>query len=354
MVIDCGERWTDGTAAGASLLSFLGKEGIANLESIVVSHFDDDHWRGLVELAVHLPVASALPKSLNLFYPTLPRAVAALSAAHSALISTAGGQPVNVLELEEAWNRTGRYRVQRRRLSQGDIFSSAGERWLVHWPPRELESEHLVAASHAIDQVWEIARELRDKGDSNLLENLRRAYEADGHEIPDTVRAASDSRTLGWELNDHSDPWTDWIEGSTVESEEDGLDNLQLKLSSRVELEPALKAKFTETARRIGRANNSLSLVIEALGRGFVGFGDLEGPALKKLCQSDRLANDYHFMLAPHHGTHQRWNQLLPTAKLCVSQNGAGHQRVNHRHKDVHVDSCCVSTFERGFIAVDL
>lgn len=135
MVIDCGALHDKGDRSASRLISAIGIDP-EHLSTIVVSHFDADHWNGL-ERVPDLVTPSSLP--VRLIYPRHPAAAAGLRQMLVAVLAAMNVSPHgNAIKLEDAWRRSFP-NLTKHALVRGDRFEAAGRRWSVHWPPQHVD-----------------------------------------------------------------------------------------------------------------------------------------------------------------------------------------------------------------------
>ena len=71
MIIDCGSNSLTANDAGDRLRAALD-DRIEDVGTILVTHFDTDHYLGLVRLAERMRAAGERFRSLELLFPTIP------------------------------------------------------------------------------------------------------------------------------------------------------------------------------------------------------------------------------------------------------------------------------------------
>jgi hypothetical protein len=340
-IIDCGTTTPaiSGNPA-ATVRQALGLN-LANLDTMVVTHFDADHWHGFRDLAPMykeaIERAKNPPPPPKLIYAGMPRQVRKLVPAIHAFQALGSDSGVRPLDLREAWSATG-VRLKTEVLFRGHTFQASGYFWDVLWPPRHLPDSVSSWIQSALDDVQELAKDMADKGDSSLNENLQEAYEI-------------------WSgLEPKQDEDREYREDESPSSEElwdfPALEIRQSDLKSRPpggtpagpygrlpeRHAKSFQTRFAKISKRLAAANNYLSLVV-AQDRRFISFGDIKLNALTALLRleaekNDPRGNHYCISLAPHHGSHSipaRAIDLYPTACLCISQSG--HKLFRHASK---------------------
>src|SRR5688500_7147831 len=101
-VLDCGAYKASSRPAMEALRAVLGRDGVKRLQTIVVSHFDADHWAGLQLLGAEVPSARLAPR-VRIVYPRLPDLAPDTFAAERALFATVKGTGVRSLDLVNTW-----------------------------------------------------------------------------------------------------------------------------------------------------------------------------------------------------------------------------------------------------------
>lgn len=356
-VIDCG-NWRASSAGPAQLLlDFLGDE-LPEIDTLIVTHFDEDHWGGLRELAslVQGSVPPHLPEFIRICYPGLPKAAHNVPAATLAFITTARGGAVNARELVRAWESV--CRTDPVPVVEGDRLLLCGREYEVLWPPRRLPSRLEGRIGALLSELDRFAEALAAKNYSQLRDNLIKAYDRGARGFP---QGPADR---GWEPDEPGPPplvarramgrTQDLDEASpppmrpsvTKPRSTHSLDDVDLRWFPEPD-----RATAKELSRRLRRINNELSLVFHDAQHGdLIAFGDLEGAALKHVAGTEGLLPRYRTMLAPHHGSH-RVPDGFPAAARCVAQAGRRHALKWDRHKFTH-KSGCENTFDSGDIHI--
>lgn len=340
-LIDCGALLAGARGCAETTAKQLGAR-LRLLDTIVVTHFDMDHWGGLLDLARLFGALPGHAREVTLHYPGMPvEWTSQLTAGVLALISTKENQPLNAITVVDKWNALPDVTMRAEPLYRGDEFWANGHRWMVHWPPRNIQGTLRGTIERWLDALLDLADELHDAGSPLLRRNLREAYELTSR-VPQRQDERSDEIPV-----DVSGPDDDEL---GVSAEEGYAQEIR-------SIPDAFRERFRNLARRMSQLDNYLSLVVEDVEGGFIGFGDVEGRALDALLAlttHPRLASRYSVMLAPHHGTH-RAPPGLPSASVCIAQNGKLHSPRHHLHKRTHIDSLCLSTWEdRNAVVVRL
>jgi hypothetical protein len=343
-VVDCGTWRGSYTRAAVRLREVLHSDGQDRLKTMVVTHFDADHWLGLRTLAnswtgVHLG-------ALDLVYPRLPERAADLPAVTLALFATLEGTGVRALELARTLERTRT--VRRRPLCRGDVFRAAGREWYVTWPPRQLPPYTLIRLNRAVTQAEELARRLAEDGEPALRENLDAAYDrsfpghepgAESHREQFSAESAASQEELT-RLGAIADDWS---------SEDSAAEYLHGSDRSLLRIPVRYREEFRRVSRRVAAANNDLSLIFHDGGHLAV-FGDA-GPSVLTAALAG-MPERYCVVLAPHHGS-RHVPPGFPEAEVCVAQAGVQHERRWMRHVHSHGQPrSCVNTAHIGTISV--
>jgi beta-lactamase superfamily II metal-dependent hydrolase len=341
-ILDCGTRGAPASKATEALLRSLdGRE--EQIQALIVSHYDLDHWGGLRVLADYV---APLTTPLQIYYPNVFASGTLLRSAILALISLDQRTGVKALDLANAWRSTGRD-VQLRPLCAGQTFDAGGRNWRVVWPPSAHAPAELRSTRDAFHELLALAQELADAGHSRLLTNILDAYAL---EAESTDSRATDPSTDDGELpavrrmpeeESNSD-------ASNPPSDQDGLPARQNERWGFGDVPLRFRLRLRQLATRVQRLSNAMSLVIEASDGTVVAFGDCEGPALGRATAALSRGH-YSVMLAPHHGTHSRFNNL-PAARICISQQGEMNVRLGSRHRNAHRLGGCVTTYGKATI----
>lgn len=341
MIVDCGSKTDlDGVRSSALLEAALGTKGIAPT-TIVVSHFDLDHWMGLKAFATRQKLAAAT-MPVALYYPRFPKEARDAQKLYAAYVALQTANPVsNASSLKDAWDSYAP-KVNAESLYQGLHFNALGRRWNVLWPPPSLPLSVSKVFARAIEKGRALAQEYPALG-----REFERAF---GHE---------------WEILDEGDDdvWDLHSFGEKMDVEMD----LDLDSNSPDEqgdeedafdfegADPVLKKRLKENRADLQSLNNAMSLVIADEHGMVLTMGDVEKWGLGRLLNSGELAAGYSVIFAPHHGTQSPPVRApkFPKAELVVVQNGedhhdrfradfidsvAPHVRTTSRHGSIHIN----------------
>ncbi len=308
MVIDCGALHDKGDRSASRLVSAIGMDP-AHLSTIVVSHFDADHWNGL-EKAPDVMTGSSLP--IRLIYPRHPAAAAGLRQMLVAVLAAMNVSPHgNAIKLEDAWRRSFP-NLTKHALVRGDRFEAAGRRWSVHWPPRRVDDEWSKAFATVRKRVQRLADENTD-----LRAALERAFDApepdwdplelDGRDGEEDIRFSDDL------LSDVKFDDVSILEDAATPHKEDGDEG-----------------PLGQVYRELQALNNSLSLVIGDDAGELLAFGDIEKWGLRRLLLMGGLPGAVDIVLAPHHGTQVPGvsvRRRFPRSARTIAQRGHKHEQ---------------------------
>ncbi|TCM42495.1 MBL fold metallo-hydrolase [Kribbella sp. VKM Ac-2568] len=337
-ILDCGSWRSSGEQEARVLMAALGRR-LKNVSTLIVSHFDADHWRGLQALP-RLARPEVLPDRVSIRYPGLPKLARQTVMAYIALKSIDGAVSVRALDLLDAWRPVAAVTPQP--LFAGDVFTLGAESFMVLWPPRHLPNSWSVAARRTLDELERVAAR---------LPVLRRALDdAYSHAWPQTDQIAAAARDNGY----------DQLHGYLADLDEAGVAELNAEVEEdlRAEIdspqsEEGRDAGDTHTplfaddsqdrpdrpqlrklAERLGILNNHLSLVLATPQGRILALGDLQGWSLNRLAGTLERSQ-YKVVLAPHHGT-VKVPSTFPAAEVCVLQNGPSHFERRTRHESTH------------------
>ena len=308
MVMDCGSWHSkDGRDPALLLRATLG--ATAPIPStVVVTHFDLDHWMGLKAFA---DASAAGSQRVQLIYPRFPARAKLLQSfllAYQTMNLTAPER--SALDLFRAWESKSA-QVVRRSVCAGDRFAAVGTDWDVFWPPPELGPK----VSKVFDEVAHESEEL-----SQEYEPLRRALDwAYGSQF-----LADDPE----ETNDVNDEWA-----PDIQEDDEVVDEVDLLGSygddDFADAPHGLRERLQNNRRDVQRLNNELSLVVGEDDRRLLNFGDVQGWGLNELLRGGDLERCYETILAPHHGTQipgKRTFCDFPFSREIIAQNGPGHR----------------------------
>lgn len=311
MLIDCGTAGNCGVSASETLAFELGWD-VLGIDTVVVTHFDADHWRGLRELPTHW--AGRPLREVEFRYPAfLPGDAGQIQLAYVALQARHLSGPLfGALDLMGSWERAG-VTVTRRPSIRGDWFIGGGSAWRVHWPP----ADDGRFTPRTRKRMRALAGEVR--GVAETVSEFRKALEA---------------VQLAW-LSDDIDAIYDDHPLNMITGEEVGaalVDELG-------------EVEFDRFAKRVRKFTNELSMVHS--NDRIANFGDCEKAGLEALIAMEAteptLQKSYPVILAPHHGTvtpSEKVRKDFPRAsQALVSQNGkvrydAGRESRQLKFKD--------------------
>ena len=344
-IIDCGCNPRRARSAAQLLARHLSSHDWRSLSELVVTHFDADHWEGLLRVVDDAPVSSgSVPPDLRIFFPAVPLGVdRRLPAGLMALITTTGDYGVQALDLRAAWRKLTSVRLVP--LAQGDSFSLAGRLHEVVWPPRRLDEGSSQRLSKLVQRIEEEAEQLAHDGYPRLQNSLREAYEgAQYNQHPvDKEHAADDLPDLPISMPSSGEE----------PARPQGLRPDEMA-GPAIPQEKARNPEFKNLVRRARAAQNDLSLVFhDPLQASLLVFGDAPASVVERV-RSDLRADGYQVALAPHHGTRQLQNGA-PNAEACISQAGRGLRQYWPNHADSHLNSGdCLNTHDDGDVICNL
>lgn len=343
-VIDCGSNPRRARSAANLLARHLSSRDWRSLSELVVTHFDADHWEGLLRVVDDAPAGfGGVPPDLRIFFPAVPFGVdRRLPAGLMAFITTTGPYGVQALDLRAAWCKLTSVRLVP--LAQGDSFSLAGRPHEVVWPPRRLEERTTQRLNKLVQRIEKEAEQLAHDGYPQLQNSLRDAYqrgpynrhpvekERAANNISDFVLPRLSSEEVGEPLRMVPDEAPD----------------------RAIPREKARSPEFKNLVKRARAAQNDLSLVFhDPLRASLPVFGDAPAPVVERV-RHDLRADGYQVALAPHHGSRQLLNGA-PNAESCISQAGRGLRQFWPNHTDSHLNcGNCLHTHEDGNITRNL
>lgn len=342
-ILDCGSWRSSGEREAGLLTAALGRQ-LKNVSTLLVSHFDADHWRGLQRLP-SVAREGLLPERVRIQYPGLPELGRKTVMAYLALAALSSSLSVRALDLLDAWRPMAE--VDAAPLFAGDFVSVGSFRFDVVWPPRLLPDSWSSMARRTLDELEQVAHD---------TPSLRRALDdAYAHAWPQTGQVEAVERDNGFDYN----------EGYLAVLGESFPDEFDLEVEAdliadferREPLEHAQpfgeeshgapnQAALRDLARRLGKLNNHLSLVLASPEGHLLAPGDVQGWSLRRVCEVLERSH-YYLALAPHHGTVKLPGTFPPT-DVCMLQNGPSHFERRERHQSTHPDCTPVSTEEVG------
>jgi len=313
MVIDCGALHDDGNRSARRLADAVGASP-THLDTIVVSHFDADHWNGLEKLP-ELITGSSL--AVRLIYPRHPAAAAGLRQMLAAVLVTKSASPHgNAIKLQDAWKRSFP-NTTKHALVRGDRFHAAGRTWSVHWPPADVDkgwSKKFATVSAEVEKLAADNPYLRDA--------LERAF------------SESEPEWDALDTNGDDQSHEAWFGGNNYDLDElpddERSDEGQADDAPAPDEEGETRDELTAVYKDLQALNNSLSLVISDCADELVAFGDIEKWGLRRLLLSGGMPDYAIVVLAPHHGTQvpgTSVRELFPISVVTVAQRGSQHER---------------------------
>lgn len=335
-VVDCGSDSISADEACDRLLDAIdGRPEL--IETIVVTHFDADHYLGFGRLAERMRARGQRFRSLRLISPRPPDVAPQFTASYLAMAITVTGVRSLDLALQLEKVTDGRFRYTPVARSPANAFLAGGRGYEVLWPLAKLPLGVTRQVQHAVREFEELARSLAESGNTALRDNFEAARSGRWLQPREDVTQGSVvSGSYPAELHDPVD--LDLLE------EADDFDS-RLDID-RLNVPEHLQEDFRVVWDSMRRANNNMSMVFEDAEPGrLIAFGDAGAPVLSWLAKTDLCPAHYALMLAPHHGTHPLPEPLRITADLCVAQNGTKRAHLWLRHHRTHRnDGCCVSS----------
>lgn len=272
--------------------------------TVVVTHFDLDHWMGLKAFADASPSGSERVELIQPRFPSLARPVQAALLAYQTLHLTAPER--SALDLVRAWENKSAG-LRRLSASAGDQFYAVGTQWKVLWPPRRLEAR--------VSKIFErVAKESED---------LAEEYEPLGR----ALAWANESRFFPEEeVGGESPILEDYDEEVPLPDDLELLDTYGV--DDFIDAPPELRERLRKNRGDVQGLNNELSLVVKEVHGRFLSLGDIQGWGINELIRRDVMQKCYDMILAPHHGTQAPGVRTLPDfpwSRLVVAQNGPSH-----------------------------
>lgn len=338
-IVDCGSGTTLGRSPAEQLDGELSIADWTWLDSLVVTHWDADHWRGLHHLANSkmpgdLPLAG---RSLPIYCPAVPFDLpSTLPADTMALISVTSSSGVEGIDLEDAWRVHADAYLDPK--AAGDWITLAGREYQVVWPPTDLEGRLTRKAERVVSDIQDLA-----KGRPILSEAIEKAYTQKKmserqREQPDRTTSAATLRQADQQrFKPLSNPG--YPQRLDIEEElpsEDSLEDVvayvndeQIPAPQSHEDEPRrppiLRDLSPDERRLAGDARklqNTLSLIFHDPLRGaLLVYGDAPPAVVRHVV--DKLEPYYGVVLAPHHGTQRMPKRArTPENSICIAQGG--------------------------------
>ena len=332
-IIDCGQGKSHGRSAAIQLLEHMRPQDWVALSSLVVTHYDADHWRGLHFVAANLP-PGALPLTVSplvVYSPAVPFGLASdLPATVNTLISMTSPSGAEALDLQRAWAQHVPTKLVPR--AAGDWMWVAGRAHHVVWPPQALGAPATTRANNVVSQIRDLAHRLASQGHPQLRDALAKAYDQqafgrqhngegispDGLDDEKPVRRPEEylRASFGKTDNIHADTqaWGRRVISDEASNNESAV--LPAALLTQAE------RKLVNAARRL---QNYLSLVFhDPVHRSLLAYGDAPRSVVTKV--KAKVHPWYQSILAPHHGT-----QTMPPgtsgSTWCVAQGDDGKFR---------------------------
>jgi hypothetical protein len=334
-VIDCGAYRESPDHACSRLMAVLGGAE-DRVTTIVVTHFDADHYLGLIRLAELMKARGQSFGAIQLVAPRPPDGAQDYVVAYLALARY--GHGLRGLDLASAL-RSVSGTLLYTPLATDSQFAASGNCFTVHWPPRRLPTGVASQVQEAMTAFDRVASKFSEAGLPALLNNLeyaRNGWLGQGENV-DLRRSDTDDLHYADGLDDLDFRWAP-------------VQDLHAVVPVGTALPDSLQTAFGRAWRAFARANNNMSLVFDARDPySFICFGDAGPPVLQWLGRSGRLAHHYDVMLAPHHGTYPLPGELRRvTASVCIAQNGRSHVDRWIRHTGTHLNSArctCTATY---------
>ena len=317
-IIDCGSGSRSGKKAAGYLEAELSSRDWDALQSLVITHWDADHWKGFQDFAdsTARPVP-AIKRKLVVYSPAIPLGInPRTQAAILTFISSTSGSGVEAIDFLASWKK--HFDVEFKPVARGNTIELAGRPCTVVWPPRNVSGT-------VADKAAGILKEIEDLAADNplLREALNEAYSlADGGAFgPFEGEQDGEDYDLsemfdGRGSNEEDlDAMTDPFDGDDDVNERVALSLLDGQPSGT----PILNKK--DHGSLIGRARqlqNLFSLVFhDSENRSLIVYGDAPAKVVESLIPG--LHDWYLVQLAPHHGTHAM-PLGAPFSSFCVAQ----------------------------------
>ncbi|MEW1583950.1 MBL fold metallo-hydrolase [Micromonospora vinacea] len=345
-VVDCGTWRSSPLLAVERLVRVLGVHGLQRLDSLVVTHFDADHWHGLRLLADNLHFAER--STLKLYYPRLPDRAPQIADATLALLVTSRFAGVRSLELATALEEVAT--VDRHPLARGSEFEACDRVWEVMWPPEQLSRALGERLERAVRLTEDLAEQLDRAGHPTLRRNLEEAYERPfpGGDNQPTREVASELALQGRRAARGQAATEGRQPDRGMRASASGVHGLEA--ASAAVIPERFRGAFIDASKRLAAANNDLSLVFHDKGGSLAVFGDASRQVLRSALRGMRMK--YRAVLAPHHGTYPL-PAGFPSAEVCIAQAGDRHVERWPKHVAGHRQPrSCINTAQVGTISV--
>lgn len=332
-VIDCGSTSISASLAARRLLIEISNQP-EDISTIIVTHFDTDHFLGLLELAKEMKAQKKTFRKLNLIAPRPPDAKSNYSQSYLALASYLIG--VRNLDLAKALKEVTQkgHFTYTPVFREGPGFWAAHSHYSVHWPPRNLPTGVLRSVKNAITLYEDVAKKLKEKGIPDLEQNMKVAREGNWLNLSQSDDDSGDNLELNPTISNFDDNAFD----------EDIDEDIDLPESANRKIPEELHGDFKKAWNAFRRANNNMSIVFDDdIQKNLVVFGDAESPVLRWIARQKELSHIYEVMLAPHHGTQRLPRNFATQAWACVSQNGSTgelHWEVKHLTTHINRNRC--------------
>jgi hypothetical protein len=348
-IIDCGRGSRGGRKAASFLQAELSPGDWNSLQSLVVTHWDADHWNGLRYIADSWPRPATAKKQKLLFYsPAIPFDLPPrLSAGVSALISATSVSGIEAIDFAGAWG--DHFDLIRSPVAQGDTIELAGRSHRVEWPPRTLGGTAAEKARSVLAQIETIARanprfgKLLEDAYSRLDESPFGISDPRAHDelagLHELIEDASVNRAEDSRMPSRADQEDDGdADDLSVEDTTDGKPSIRQDEAWEPVLDRQDHRVLIRDARKL---QNELSLVFhDSELRSLIVYGDAPEKVIEALAPS--LHTSYGVQLAPHHGTHAM-PANAPHSRICVaqcSQTQRASWQLHTRNTDVDLAIC--------------
>lgn len=331
MLIDCGSDSISADEVCDRLLDALDGRP-ESIDTIVVTHFDVDHYLGFLRLAERMRARGQRFDALRLISPRPPDTERRFVAAYLTMAMTATGfRSLDLAVALEQVTREGQFQYMP--LVRGSSFIAGARNYKVLWPMSMLPRRVTQQVGNAVRGFEELAEALADGGNTALRDNFEAARQG-GWLQPRHDATQSPAASLPSAV--------DW-DASSEELDDDHGNALHI---GRLTIPDEYQEDFRHVWNAFRRANNNMSMVFEDAEPGrLIVFGDAGPPVLSWLATTNLNPAHYGLMLAPHHGTQHLPPSLRVTADLCVAQNGSKRGHLWERHRRTHDNhGRCVSS----------